>query len=123
MDENSIGGEGTIAIFRVSLRMNRIEKINEFLIDNPRDNFLRHALALEYIKLGDDLHAKDLLEAVLTDSPDYIGSYYHLAKLLEKLTLTAQAIEWYEKGMAAAKKANDQHAYNELQAAYEDLVY
>ena len=103
--------------------MNRIEKINEFLKENPRDNFLRHALALEYIKLGDDWKAKDLLEAVLTDTPDYIGSYYHLAKLLEKLTLTAAAIEWYEKGMAAAKKANDQHAYNELQAAYEDLVY
>ena len=114
---------GAFAIFRVSLRMNRIEKINEFLKENPRDNFLRHALALEYIKLGDDWKAKDLLEAVLTDTPDYIGSYYHLAKLLEKLTLTAAAIEWYEKGMAAAKKANDQHAYNELQAAYEDLVY
>lgn len=103
--------------------MNRIEKINEFLLENPNDNFLRHALALEYIKLGNDGKAKDLLEAILTESPDYIGSYYHLAKLLEKLTLTAQAIEWYEKGMAAAKKANDQHAYNELQAAYEDLVY
>ena len=33
------------------------------------------------------------------------------------------AIEWYEKGMQAAKQAGDQHAYNELQAAYEDLVY
>lgn len=114
---------GAFAIFRVSLRMNRIEKINEFLLENPHDNFLRHALALEYIKLGDDGKAKDLLEAILRESPDYIGSYYHLAKLLEKLTLTAAAIEWYEKGMAAAKKANDQHAYNELQAAYEDLVY
>ena len=92
-------------------------------MENPHDNFLRHALALEYIKLGDDGKAKDLLEAILTESPDYIGSYYHLAKLLEKLTLTKAAIEWYEKGMAAAKKANDQHAYNELQAAYEDLVY
>jgi Tfp pilus assembly protein PilF len=103
--------------------MNRIEKINAFLIENPRDNFLRHALALEHSKLGNDLVAKELLEAVLTDSPDYIGSYYHLAKLLEKLEMVPQAIEWYEKGMAAAKNAGDQHAYNELQAAYEDLVY
>jgi len=36
---------------------------------------------------------------------------------------TRLAIEWYEKGMAAAKKAGDNHAYGELQGAYEDLVY
>jgi hypothetical protein len=34
-----------------------------------------------------------------------------------------QAIIWYEKGMAAAKLAKDNHAYNELQGAYEDLIY
>ena len=64
-----------------------------------------------------------MFEAILTEDPNYIGSYYHLAKLLEKLEQTQLAIDWYEKGMAAAKLAKDQHAYNELQAAYEDLVY
>jgi Tfp pilus assembly protein PilF len=103
--------------------MDRIEKIKEFLKDNPTDNFLRHALALEYIKSGEELAARNLFEAILTEDPNYIGSYYHLAKLLEKLEQTQLAIDWYEKGMAAAKLAKDQHAYNELQAAYEDLVY
>ncbi|MEI6586239.1 MAG: hypothetical protein WCL56_09140 [Sediminibacterium sp.] len=103
--------------------MDRIEKIKEFLKDNPTDNFLQHALALEYIKTGEDLAARDLFEAILNADPTYIGSYYHLAKLLEKLEQTKLAIDWYEKGMAAAKLAKDQHAYNELQAAYEDLVY
>jgi Tfp pilus assembly protein PilF len=103
--------------------MDRIEKLKEFLQANPTDNFLRHALALEYLKVGQDNDAKLLFETILTESPDYIGSYYHLAKLLEKLEQTQQAIEWYEKGMAAAKAAKDNHAYNELQAAYEDLVY
>lgn len=103
--------------------MDRIAKIKAFLETSPKDNFLRHALALEYIKVGDELPAKELFEAILTESPDYIGSYYHLAKLLEKMEQTNLAIEWYEKGMAAAKLAKDNHAYNELQAAYEDLVY
>lgn len=103
--------------------MDRIARIKEFLQSNPKDNFLRHALALEYVKLGEDNAARELFEAVLTESPDYIGSYYHLAKLLEKMEQTPLAIEWYEKGMAAAKKAGDNHAYNELQAAYEELVY
>ena len=103
--------------------MKRIEKILEFLNLQPKDNFLRHALALEYIKIGEDLKAKDLFIEILEETPDYIGSYYHLAKMLEKLQDKTAAIEWYEKGMAAAKLAKDDHAYRELQAAYEDLVY
>jgi Tfp pilus assembly protein PilF len=103
--------------------MDRITRILNFLELTPKDNFLRHALALEYLKIGEDRKARELFEAVLTQSPDYVGSYYHLAKLLEKLEETQLAISWYEKGMAAAKAAGDQHAYNELQAAYEDLVY
>ncbi len=103
--------------------MERISRIQAFLEQNPGDNFLRHALALEYIKLGRDAEARSLFEAILTQSPDYIGSYYHLAKLLEKMQETATAITWYEKGMQAAKQAGDQHAYNELQGAYEELVF
>ena len=103
--------------------MNRIVQLIEFLKTNPKDNILRHALALENIKLGNDAEAKILFENILQDSPDYVGSYYHLAKLFERNNEKDKAIEWYEKGMAAAKKANDQHSYNELQAAYEDLVY
>ena len=102
---------------------NRIDKIKEYLKSNPKDNFLRHALALEYIKIDDDNAAKDLFLGILQDSPDYVGSYYHLAKLLERVGETTLAIEWYEKGMIEAKKAKDNHSYNELQAAYEDLVY
>ena len=103
--------------------MNRIDKILELLQQMPNDNFLRHALALEYINIGKDDEAKILFESVLKDSPDYIGSYYHLGKLLERTGEKEQAIGCYEKGMQQAKLANDQHAYNELQAVYEDLVY
>ena len=103
--------------------MDRIEKIVAFLKQQPKDTFLRHALALEYIKIGEDVKARDLFIEILVEFPDYIGSYYHLAKILEKLQERTSAVEWYEKGMAAAKLAKDDHAYRELQAAYEDLVY
>ena len=103
--------------------MNRIEKICELLQQTPGDNFLRHALALEYIKIENDKDARILFESILKDSPDYVGSYYHLGKLLERNGEINLAVERYEKGMMLAKALNDQHAYNELQAAYEDLVY
>ena len=103
--------------------MDRIEKLQAFLKSSPEDNFLRHALALEYSKAGDEAAARQLFEAILSSTPDYIGSYYHLAKLLERTGEKELAIKWYEQGMAAAKAAKDQHAFNELQGAYEDLVY
>ncbi len=55
--------------------MDRIAKIQEFLQQNPADNFLRHALALEYIKVEKPADARALFEAILADSPDYIGFY------------------------------------------------
>lgn len=103
--------------------MERIEKLREFLRASPADSFLQHALALEYIKIGDDSPARVLFEEILTRDPAYIGSYYHLAKLLERNGEQEMAILWYERGMAAARKAGDQHAYNELQMAYEELMY
>ena len=101
--------------------MERIEKLKEFLSANPADAFLRHALALEYIKAGNDSAAQQLFEQILSDDPAYIGSYYHLAKLLERNNRKEEALMWYEKGMIAARQCNDTHALNELRMAYEDI--
>jgi Tfp pilus assembly protein PilF len=103
--------------------MDRIERLKDFLKQNPSDNFLQHALALEYIKLGDQDQARKLFEEILDRDPGYVGSYYHLAKLLESLGENDMAISWYEKGMAAAKNAGDNHALGELRSAYEELKF
>jgi len=103
--------------------MDRIEKLKEFLKASPTDSFLQHALALEYIKLGNDEEARHLFEALLNREPGYVGSYYHLAKLLERNDHTAEAINVYEKGMEEAKKAGDNHAFGELRGAYEELTF
>lgn len=103
--------------------MSRIEKLNEFLKTNPSDSFLQHALALEYIKLGDDEKARGLFEELLNREPGYIGSYYHLAKLLERNDKAEEAIKVYEKGMEEAKRAGDNHALGELRGAYEELTF
>jgi Flp pilus assembly protein TadD len=38
--------------------MDRIEQLNQFLTLNPNDSFVQHALALEYVKLGDEGKAR-----------------------------------------------------------------
>lgn len=103
--------------------MDRIAQIKQFLEATPNDSFLKHALALEYIKLNDDVTARQLFEELLAHEPGYVGSYYHLGKLLERAGDNTGAISIYEKGMAMAKAGNEKHAYNELQSAYEDLLY
>ena len=103
--------------------MDRLNQLKALLQTTPDDNFLQHALALENVKIGEDTEAKQLFESILQRDPHYVGSYYHLAKLLERLGENSLAREWYEKGMIAAKQAGDTHSYNELQAAYEDLIY
>lgn len=103
--------------------MDRIAQLQEFLAGNPGDSFLKHALALEYIKMGDDATARKLFEEILAHDAGYIGSYYHLAKLLERTGDVPAAITWYEKGMEAAKKAGDMHAYGELRSAHEELTF
>jgi Tfp pilus assembly protein PilF len=102
--------------------MDKMEQIRNFLHAQPKDAFLRHALALEHIKRGEDPPARELFETILTDFPDYVGSYYHLAKLIERNGEIPLAIDWYEKGMAVAKKLGDRHAYSELQMACDDLT-
>lgn len=103
--------------------MDRISKLNEFLRQNPADCFIQHALALEYIKMGDDEKARQLFEGILIQDPGYVGSYYHLAKLLERNNKPEEAIKCYEKGMIETKKAGDVHAFNELRAAWEELTF
>jgi tetratricopeptide (TPR) repeat protein len=102
--------------------MDRIARLQEFLKASPGDNFLEHALALEYSKAGNETEARKIFETILLRDPGYIGSYYHLAKLLERAGEKALALTWYEKGITAAKAAGDNHAYSELRAAYDDLT-
>ena len=102
--------------------MSRIEKLQELLQANAEDNFLQHALALEYIKIGNDEEAMGLFKRILKNDPGYVGSYYHLGKLMERMNMQGEAIEIYETGMAECKKQNDRHAYNELQGALEEIT-
>jgi tetratricopeptide (TPR) repeat protein len=103
--------------------MDRIGKLKEFLLESPADSFVQHALALEYIKLGNDEEGRKLFEAIIEREPGYVGTYYHLGKLLERNGDSNAAIKVYEKGMEEAKKVEENHVYGELRGAYEELIF
>lgn len=101
----------------------RIAKLQEFLAKTPDDCFLNHALALEYVKQGDEQGARTLFEKNMAFDPNYVATYYHLAKLLERIGEEEEAISVYEKGMDAAKAQNDMHSFSELRSAHEELTF
>lgn len=99
----------------------RIEQLKEFLKADPKDSFIRYALAQEYMNRGQVYQAKDTYEALRKEDPDYVGLYYHLGKLYEELDDTDKAIETYTAGIEVAKKVPDFHALGELNTARVNL--
>jgi tetratricopeptide (TPR) repeat protein len=100
-----------------------MEQLRELLKQSPNDSFLRHAMALELEKTGEDLQAILTFKGLLADDPAYVGSYYQLGRLLEKVAEPDQAILWYEKGIEYARKAGEKRAQNELQSALDELLF
>jgi Flp pilus assembly protein TadD len=101
----------------------RISQLQKFIEQSPTDPFLHHALALELIKEGDEQGAERHFRTNLDAMPDYVATYYHLGKLMERDGRTEDAMNIYERGMVVAKAGGDMHTYSELQSAYEDLAY
>jgi len=102
--------------------MNRIETLKGFLKDNPNDSFLRYALALEYIKLGQNDEAVREFEAVRNTDPEYVATYYQLGQLYQKLGQKHDAEKTFRTGITVATKAGDEHTRSELEAALEGLL-
>jgi elongation factor P--beta-lysine ligase len=89
----------------------------EMEMANPADPFLKFAMAQEYIALQEMKKAKTLFDVLVKDFPEYIPTYFHLAKMKEQDNLIDEAIVLYKKGIELAEAANEKHAANELKAA------
>lgn len=95
----------------------RLQQLLKFQENNPYDSFLLFAIAKEYEKLNKMEEALAFYQKITTHDPQYVGVYYHLGKLQEKLAETATAFATYKKGMEVARTIGDQHALSELAGA------
>lgn len=99
----------------------RLEQLISFLENSPKEPFILFAIAKEYEGLGDKKNALDFYNKIVEYSPSYIGTYYHLGKLLEALEEPEKAFQTYKTGMEEAKKVGDQHSLSELAGAKMEL--
>ncbi len=95
----------------------RIEALQEFLREDPEDEFTRFALATEYMKAGNVAAARSHYERLLQERPDYVGTYYHLGALYIGIGERGLALETYRRGIEVAQSQRDTHARAELQSA------
>ena len=102
--------------------MNRIEILKGFLDENPNDSFSRYALALEYVKLGQNDAAVREFEMVKKNDPDYVATYFQLGQLYQKLGQQHEAEKTFRTGITVAEKIGDEHTRSELEGALEALL-
>ncbi|MGN0002333.1 MAG: tetratricopeptide repeat protein [Sphingobacterium composti] len=102
--------------------MNRIEQLKEFLKESPQDPFLHYALTMEYMKGDDNVKILESFENMLSRFPDYVGTYYHFGKFLEKLDDHSRAEQIYKDGILIANKVRNHHAKSELMGALSLLL-
>ncbi|WP_293904555.1 tetratricopeptide repeat protein [Sphingobacterium sp. UBA5670] len=100
----------------------RLDQLNEFLKESPEDPFLKYAIAAEYLKQENEHEAMSRFEDLVQTNPDYVGTYYHLGKLYEKLNKQELAIAIYRAGIEIARKTRNFHALGELQGALSFLT-
>lgn len=100
---------------------NRLEALKSLAEQNPRDNFVRYALAMAYADAGEFERALEEFGVLLSLNPDYKAAYFHAGQALEKLGRLEEARQMYRRGIEVTTRQGDTHAREQLAGALELL--
>ena len=98
-----------------------LERLQEFLRNNPKDSFVRYGYAMELSKLGRNAEALASFQQLTQDDPDYVAAYQQAAMLLAREGRKPEAKEMFRKGIEAAARKGNQHARSEMQGMLQEL--
>jgi tetratricopeptide (TPR) repeat protein len=99
----------------------RRQMLEEFAASHPGDAFARYGLAMECANQNDRPAAVENFEKLLAEHPDYISGYFQFGQFLARLSEAEKAKQILAQGITAARRAGDQHAADEMQAAFAQL--
>ena len=97
----------------------KLQKLQQMLDKEPRDAFLIYGIAMEYKKLKAYDRAIEHFGRVIEVDPNYCYAYFQRGQTHELLGQLDKAKQSYRAGIAAAERAGDAHAKEELTAALE----
>ena len=95
----------------------RLEQLQQMLTQEPNDEFLQYAIAIEYFSVGNYTKALECLKSILNKKPDYLAAYYQTGKCYEELKQLEEAKNIYSLGIELAMKQNKNKTLNELREA------
>ena len=94
--------------------MSRREQLEAMLVDDPKDTFLRYALAMELQNEGDHEQSLTLLSELMSDDPPYVPAFFMSGQQLVNLERVAEARTVLRDGIDQAREQGDAHAAGEM---------
>lgn len=101
----------------------KIKRLAGYIKKNPSDSFSKFALALEFLKQDELSRSRILFENIRDNDPGYLGVYYHLGRLYERLDEPERADETYRAGLKLAREQNNERTATELQEVLQELKF
>jgi tetratricopeptide (TPR) repeat protein len=92
-------------------------QLQEMLKQDPSDQFLQYALALEHARMEEYPKAIEIIEGIISNDPQYLGAYYQLGQFYEKTGRANEAISAYKNGINVARQQNNRKTMGELSSA------
>ncbi|MBL8762714.1 MAG: hypothetical protein JNM07_00405 [Phycisphaerae bacterium] len=94
--------------------MSRLAQLEKLLALDPGDAFVLYGLAQEHAKAGRHAEALVFYDRCTRADPGYCYAYFHQARSLQALERIDEARDILRLGLAAARRAGDAKALNEL---------
>ncbi len=96
------------------MNTSRRTKLESMLALEPRDTFLRYALAMEMRKEGATEDSLRELHSLTQDSPPYVPAFLMAAQQLVDESRIQDAREYLRRGIDEARSQGDLHAAGEM---------
>ncbi len=101
--------------------VDRIQQLNEMLVEDPNDPFLHYALGLELAKKQNYQQAMSAFQAVITLDENYVAAYYQLGIVFIEIDIVDVARTYIQKGIEKAILKKDMKAKGELEELLEGI--
>ncbi len=102
-------------------KKSRRQILEDFVAAKPTDAFARYGLAMECANSGDAAAANENFKALLASHPEYVAGYFQFGQFLAKSGRAEEARSTLNAGISAARRAGDDHARSEMEAALAEL--
>lgn len=92
----------------------RREKLEGMLANDPDDQFLRYALAMELDKAGDSEQALSLFSGLTQGDPPHVAAFFMAAQMLARISRVDESRSFLRDGIEEARRQGDSHAAGEM---------